>query len=46
MKHLLCIFRPCVWFHVKDGIWQCYRCKTISMGKVLPNDSYMNNCPQ
>jgi hypothetical protein len=42
----LCIFRQCRWQHVADvvhpdplavgsyGLWQCTRCKTLSMGRT------------
>ena len=28
----ICIFVPCKWIHVTQGIYQCARCKTISIG--------------
>jgi hypothetical protein len=36
----LCIFFPHRWVHiidvsVKSGIWQCERCKRISIGRVV-----------
>jgi len=29
----LCIFIPHRWWHVRFGIWQCSRCKTLSLGR-------------
>ena len=29
----LCIFLPDRWVHIRGGIWQCTRCKTISVGR-------------
>jgi hypothetical protein len=33
----LCIFIPHRWWHVRFGIWQCTRCKTLSLGRN-PNE--------
>ena len=32
MLSLICLFRPCKWVYIGNGLYQCIRCKTISMG--------------
>ena len=47
MTRLLCIFFPCRWFHIKDSIWQCERCKTISKDRVdNGSGGWHKGCPQ
>lgn len=41
MSSLVCIFRPCRWWHVANldddtGLYQCWRCKTMSIGSTRP----------
>lgn len=31
----LCLFTQCRWVHIKLGIWQCRRCKTLSIGQEV-----------
>jgi hypothetical protein len=28
----LCHFMQCRWFHVHGHVWQCFRCKSCSVG--------------
>ena len=30
----LCMFTRCRWLHVQAGLWQCTRCKTVSVGRL------------
>jgi hypothetical protein len=34
---ILCMIMPCKWIHIKNGLYQCPRCKTISVGAKRPN---------
>lgn len=36
----LCNFRPCRWWHVRYGVWQCSRCKTLSNGRDPDQDKF------
>lgn len=32
MSRILCLFKLCDWQHIRGGLYQCSRCKTISIG--------------
>lgn len=48
---ILCHFRPCQWIHITNilvsvdavlGLWQCRRCKELSLGRPLSEEERRN----